>query len=72
MKHHLDPRDRAATHFGLAEVAAQKLDLSIEAGEIRLVARAEIVYDANIVAESNQPLSDMGADKARPPRDQAP
>jgi len=72
MKDHLDLSDRATTHCDLAEIAAQKLNLPIQTGEIRFGARAEIVYDPNIVAESNQPLGDMGTDKARSPRDEAP
>jgi len=72
MKDHVDPRDRAATHSCLAEIAAQKLDLAIQASEICFVARAEIVYDPNLVPESNQPLGDMGADKARSTRDKTP
>ena len=71
MKDPVDPRDRAATHGGLAQIALQKLDLAIQAGDIRGVTRAEIVDDPNGVAESDQPLSDMGADKARSPCDEA-
>ena len=72
MKDYVDPRDRAATHRRLAEIASQKLDRSVQAGEIRGVARAEVVYDSNSVAESDQPLGDVRADKARSPCDQAP
>ncbi len=49
-----------------------KLNLPIQVGEVRFVARAEIIYDRNIVAESNQPLGDTGTNKARSPRDEAP
>jgi len=72
MKDDVDAGDRAATHVGLAKIATQKLDLPIQAGEIRGVARAEIVYDPNGVAESDQSLSEMGADEARSPRHEAP
>jgi len=72
MKNHLDPSDRAATHHAVAEIAAQKLDLAIQAGEIGLVARGEVVYDPNVVPESYEPLGDVGTDKARTTRDKAP
>jgi len=72
MKDHVDPGDCAPTHFCLAEIAAQKLDLVIQASEICFVARAEIVYDPYMVPESNEPLSDVGTDKARSTRDKAP
>jgi len=56
----------------LAEIAAQKLDLAIQASEICFVARAKIVYDPNLVPEGNQPLGDVGTDKARSTRDKTP
>src|SRR4029077_10007924 len=70
MKDHLDLRDSAATHGGVAEIASQKLDRSVQPREIRYVACAEIVYDPNDVAVRDQPLSDMGADEARSPCDE--
>jgi len=72
MKDDLDPSDRTATHCSLAEIAAQKLDLAIQASKICFVARAEIVYDPNLGPESNQPLGDVGTDKARSTRDKTP
>ncbi len=72
MKDHVDPGDRAATHWCLAEIAAQKLDLAIQASKICFVARAEIVYDPNLVPEGNQPRGDVGTDKARSTRDKTP
>ena len=72
MKDHLDVSDRPATYVGLAEIATQELDRPVQASEVRRVARADIVHDPDLVAESNQPLGDVGTDKARSPRDQAP
>jgi len=72
MKDHLDVSDRAATHVGLAEIATQKLNRPVQASEVRCVSRVEIVYDPDMVAESHQPLGDVGTDKTRAPRDEAP
>ena len=72
MKDHLDPSDRTATDCSLAEIAAQKLDVAIQASEICLVARGEVVYDPNMVPESNEPLDDVGTNEARTTRDQTP
>ena len=40
MKHDFDPGDRVAADVEFAQVAPEKLDLAIEAREIRYIARA--------------------------------
>jgi len=72
MKDHLDVRDGAATHVGLAEIGLQELDLTIQARKIRSIARAEVVDHANGVTQPDEPLGDMRADESRSPCDQAP
>jgi hypothetical protein len=72
MKDHVDPSDRAATHVGIAQIAAEKLESSLEADEVRLVAGREIVYDPNMMAERDQSMSEMRADEARSTRNKAP
>jgi hypothetical protein len=59
MKHDLHPRDRAAAHLHLAQVAAQKLDIGFELSEIRSISCAQIVDYPNVVSESNQPRCEM-------------
>ena len=68
MKDHIDPHDRAATHLDVAEIATHKLDVVCYAREIGFVPGAEIVYHPDSVPECDEPLDEMRADEARPPR----
>ena len=72
MKDHVDPSDRAATHVGITQIAAEKLESSLETDEVRLVAGREIVYDSNTMAERDQAMGEMRADEARSTRNQTP
>jgi len=71
MKDDIYAGDSAATHVYLAQIAPQKLDVVRHPGEIGLTPRAQIVDHANVVSESDEPLGQMRADEAGPPRDQA-
>jgi hypothetical protein len=71
VKYDIPPGNRAATYVHIAQIAAQKLDLVRDAGEIGFVSGAEIVYYPNVVAEGHQLFGQMGADEAGTPGHQA-
>jgi hypothetical protein len=72
MKDHVDPSDRAATHVWITQIAAEKLESSLEADEVRLVAGREIVDDSNTMAERDESMGEMRADEARSTRNKTP
>jgi hypothetical protein len=71
MKGDIDPGHRTRAHVDLTEIAAQKLDITRDAGEIGFIPRAEIGHDPNVVSQSNQPGGEMRADEAGTSRHEA-
>jgi len=59
VKHDVHPGDSVAAHLQLAQVATEKLDLAVKPREIRFITCAEVVYHADIVPKSHEPLGEM-------------
>jgi len=59
VEHDVRPSDGAAAHLQLAQVATEKLDLAVKPREIRFITCAEVVYHADIVPKSHEPLGEM-------------
>ena len=72
MKHHINAGNCLATDVGIAEIARQELDRSVQRGEVGDASGAEIVNDAHRVTKCDELLSEMRADEPGATSDQAP
>src|SRR6185503_20376935 len=71
-KDDLHPLAAAPADVGIAQIAADELDLVRDGEKIRFVSRAEIVHDADLTAQVHEPGDNVRPDESCSTCDEAP